>query len=47
MGPGKSYTGLILRSVQVNGSGSKDKDQAREAILKGPVDDIMLCHYKA
>ena len=45
MGPGKSYTGLISRSVQHNGSGPKDKDRSGEIILKGPVDDIMLHHY--
>ena len=45
MGPGKSYTELILRSIQLNGSGPKDKDRAREVLLKGLVDDVMLHHH--
>ena len=47
MGLGKSYTGLILRSVQLNSYGQKDKDWAGEVILKGLVDDISLRHYGA
>ena len=51
MGLGKSYTGLHranLRSVQLDGYWSKDKEWAREVIFfKGMVDDITLHHYGA
>ena len=45
MGPGEELHGANLRSVQLNGLWSKDKEWAGEAVLKGLVYDIMLHHY--
>ena len=46
-GPGEELHGANLRSVQLNGLWSKDKEWAGEVILRGSVDDITLRHYGA
>ena len=51
MGPGKSYTGLFGTVRTANGYWSQDYvgqemfNTGQGPYLRGPADDVMLCHY--